>query len=223
MSLIQASISRGSTVLVEHRLPGKRDFSSAIGSILAKIPPNDSKLTYVWEQYLVHYISTGGTIYLVLADDSAGRRMPFAFLSELQRRFTASYSADVAISADPYGLSDFEPELSKLMQQYSDEPPPDALRQAQTDLGNVKDIMVNNIDQILSRGERIELLVDKTDQLSGQAWAFKRGAKGVRRKMWWKNAKITALCGVVGLILLWLFVAQFCGLSLSHCGGSSKP
>lgn len=109
------------------------------------------------------------------------------------------------------------------MQQYSDEPPPDALRQAQTDLGNVKDIMVNNIDQILSRGERIELLVDKTDQLSGQAWAFKRGAKGVRRKMWWKvcpsfslcigrsmlmpwaavarqNAKITALCGVVGLV-----------------------
>ena len=29
----------------------------------------------------------------------------------------------------------------------------------------VKDIMVHNVEQILSRGERIELLVDKTDHL----------------------------------------------------------
>lgn len=134
------------------------------------------------------------------------------------------------------------------MKQYSDAPPPDALRQAQTDLGNVKvralslrvlsscpaglglliscaskDIMVNNIDAILSRGERIELLVDKTDAMSGQAWAFRRGARGVRRQvrpccppqstsavclnaslsshqMWWKNVKIMALCGFVGLV-----------------------
>lgn len=56
MSLIQASISRGSTVLVEHRLPGKRDFSSAIGSILAKIPPNDSKLTCAYS--LSHSMSS---------------------------------------------------------------------------------------------------------------------------------------------------------------------
>jgi vesicle-associated membrane protein 7 len=35
--------------------------------------------------------------------------------------------------------------------------------------------MVHNVEQILSRGERIELLVDKTDNLSGQAWAFRRG------------------------------------------------
>ena len=41
--------------------------------ILSKIPPNNSKLTYVWEQYLFHYISEGGYIYLVMADDSAGR------------------------------------------------------------------------------------------------------------------------------------------------------
>lgn len=40
----------------------------------------------VWEQYLFHYISEGGLTFLVMADDSVGRRMPFAFLAELQRR-----------------------------------------------------------------------------------------------------------------------------------------
>lgn len=32
-----------------------------------------SKMTYVWEQYLFHYISDGGFTYLVMADDSAER------------------------------------------------------------------------------------------------------------------------------------------------------
>ena len=46
---------------------------AATQTILSKIPPNNSKLTYVWEQYFFHYISEGGYIYLVMADDSAGR------------------------------------------------------------------------------------------------------------------------------------------------------
>jgi hypothetical protein len=46
---------------------------SATQTVLSKIPPNDSKLTYAADQYLFHYISEGGFTYLVMADDSAGR------------------------------------------------------------------------------------------------------------------------------------------------------
>lgn len=60
--------------------------------------------------------------------------------------------------------------------------------------------MVQNVEQILSRGERIELLVDKTDVMAGQATAFRRGARSVRRQMWWKNSKMIALSVVVALV-----------------------
>lgn len=40
----------------------------------------------VWEQYLFHYISTDGVVFLTMGDDSLGRRMPFAFLSDLQKK-----------------------------------------------------------------------------------------------------------------------------------------
>lgn len=43
-------------------------------------------MTDVWDQYLFHYVSEGGLTFLVMADDSVGRRMPFAFLADLQRR-----------------------------------------------------------------------------------------------------------------------------------------
>lgn len=45
----------------------------------------------VWEQYLFHYVSEGGLTFLVMADDSVGRRMPFAFLADLQRRVRQFY------------------------------------------------------------------------------------------------------------------------------------
>lgn len=40
----------------------------------------------VWQDRLIHYVSSDGVIYLVMADDSVGRRMPFAFLAEVERR-----------------------------------------------------------------------------------------------------------------------------------------
>jgi hypothetical protein len=60
--------------------------------------------------------------------------------------------------------------------------------------------MVQNVEQILSRGERIELLVDKTDNMASQATAFRRGARTVRRQMWWKNKRVLGLGVLVALV-----------------------
>lgn len=86
------------------------------------------------------------------------------------------------------------------MHTYNTSPPTDELVRAQSELNQVKDIMVQNVEQILSRGERIELLVDKTDTMANQATAFRRGARSVRRQMWWKNSKILMLSVLVGLV-----------------------
>ena len=101
----------------------------------------------------------------------------------------------------PYGLQgSFGPTIANLMHTYNTAPPTDELTRAQNELNQVKDIMVHNVEQILNRGERIELLVDKTDVMAGRATAFRRGARTVRREMWWRDQKMVALCIVVGLV-----------------------
>ncbi|THH03626.1 hypothetical protein EW145_g6129 [Phellinidium pouzarii] len=222
MSLIHALVARGAVILAEHQA-GERDFSQATQTILSKIPPNNSKLTYVWEQYLFHYVSEGGITYLVMADDSAGRRMPFAFLAELQQRFTALPSSASADTTPAYGLQGtFAPEIASLVNTFNTAPPADELVRARGELAQVKDIMVQNVEQILSRGERIELLVDKTDNMAGQATAFRRGARSVRRRQFWRNQKIVVLCVAVGLVLVWIVMAQFCGAGLNHCSAKNS-
>jgi len=222
MSLIHALIAdaQSSTILVECST-GKRDFSTAVQTILSKIAPEDSKLTYVWEQFLFHYVAESGVVYLVMADDSIGRRIPFSFLARLQASLPPTTILSEVGEASHHALQlEHERALSALMAEFNADPTAasnDALTTAQNELNQVKDIMVHNVEQILSRGERIELLVDKTDNVASQTVAFRRGARAQRRQMWWRNQKIMILSGVVGLFILYLIIASFCGLGL-RCG-----
>lgn len=46
--------------------------------------------------------------------------------------------------------------------------------------------MRENINKVSQRGERIDALQTKTDDLAISAQGFRRGANQVRKKMWWK-------------------------------------
>jgi vesicle-associated membrane protein 7 len=74
----------------------------------------------------------------------------------------------------------------------------------QREIDDVRGIMTRNIEGLLERGERIDLLVDKTDRLGGSAREFRVRSRGLRRKMWWKNVK---LMGLLGLVLVLIIVA----------------
>lgn len=99
-----------------------------------------------------------------------------------------------------------------MIKTYNTAPPADSLTAARREIDNVKDIMTENIERVLERGERIDLLVDKTDRLGGSARDFRVRSKGLRRRMWWKNVRLMALLAVVVVFLLYLFVGFGCGL-----------
>lgn len=54
----------------------------------------------------------------------------------------------------------------------------------------IRTIMVDNIEKILERGDRIELLVDKTATMQDSAFHFKKQSKRLRRALWMKNFKL---------------------------------
>lgn len=90
--------------------------------------------------------------------------------------------------------------LSRQQRQYEENPPQDAIKAAQAELAATKDVMVKSIDAVLSRGERIEILVDRTDEMSHQARAFRKRATVVRRKMWFKNVKVLFAVGFSAVV-----------------------
>ena len=50
--------------------------------------------------------------------------------------------------------------------------------------------MLGNIDKVLERGERLEVLVDKTAGIQNKAFKFRKQAREFRSTMWWRNCRL---------------------------------
>lgn len=230
-----ACIAYKSTILTEHTTSAGSATSSLASLILPKIDHSSpQKLTYTHGANHIHYISDAGAAsptnapgltYLVIAKQELGRRIPFGFLVEIKKRFLAAHrpsgsnsgttaSHDNLASLPAYGAAAFNGELRALMVDFGTTKAgqDDAFRNVQGEIANVRDIMSQNIEQVLERGERIDLLVDKTDRLGGSARDFRVRSRGLQRRMWWKNVKLMVMLVFVVLFLVYLLVGFGCGL-----------
>ncbi len=69
--------------------------------------------------------------------------------------------------------------FKKYVSEYQDPIKTDKILQIKKDLEETKTIMLNSIDSLLDRGEKLEKLVEQTDLLSGEAKIFYKKAEGM--------------------------------------------
>ena len=79
--------------------------------------------------------------------------------------------------------------------------------------------MKKNLESVAQRGEHIDQLQDKSENLNQSAQGFRRGANRVRKQMWWKNMKMRIWI-LVGIIVLLLIIIIPSGKSMrtQDCG-----
>uniref|UniRef100_A0AC35U7A3 V-SNARE coiled-coil homology domain-containing protein n=1 Tax=Rhabditophanes sp. KR3021 TaxID=114890 RepID=A0AC35U7A3_9BILA len=71
------------------------------------------------------------------------------------------------------------------------------VNQLKSQVEEVKNVMNDNIRQIIERGERLEDVENRANNLSASSQTFQMSARSVQRKMWWKNIKWTFIMIVV--------------------------
>merc|ERR1712173_499812 len=85
------------------------------------------------------------------------------------------------------------------------------------EIESTKSTVMESIEKVLDRGEKIELLVHKSDQLDDQARKFNRHSKKLKNRMLWKNIKMTLLLVLVLLVVIYFILALTCGWKV-QCG-----
>ncbi|RCI12654.1 hypothetical protein CP532_1277 [Ophiocordyceps camponoti-leonardi (nom. inval.)] len=75
----------------------------------------------------------------------------------------------------------------------------------QEQINDTVGVMRDNINKVSQRGERLDALQDKTDNLAVSAQGFRRGANRVRKQMWWKDMKMR-MCLIAGIVILLLII-----------------
>ncbi|KAL2549081.1 Vesicle-associated membrane protein [Forsythia ovata] len=221
--LIYSFVAKGNVVLAEHT-PYSGNFSTIAVQCLQKLPSNSSKYTYSCDGHTFNFLIDSGFVFLVVADESMGRSVPFVFLEKVKDDFKQRYGDSIK-SNDQHPLADddyddddlfedrfsiaynldreFGPRLKEHMQYCMNHPEEiSKLSRLKAQITEVKGIMMDNIEKVLDRGEKIELLVDKTENLQFQADSFQRQGRQLRRKMWLQSLHMKLMVGGGVLILI---------------------
>ncbi|KAJ7955579.1 putative Vesicle-associated membrane protein [Quillaja saponaria] len=212
-SLIYSFVARGTMILAEFT-EFSGNFTGIAAQCLQKLPASNNRFTYNCDGHTFNYLVENGFTYCVVAVEAAGRQTPIAFLERVKEDFNKRYGGGKAATAAAHGLNkEFGPKLKEQMQYCVDHPEEiNKLTKVKNQVSEVKGVMMENIEKVLDRGEKIELLVDKTENLRSQAQDFKQQGTKMKRKMWFQNMKIK-------LIVLGIIIALILIIVLSVCHG----
>lgn len=219
MTILYALVARGKTVLAENTVKGAGgNFLTITRVLLSKIKAHNTKMSLVCDKHVFHYIVEDGVTYMCMADEAQKRRIPFAFLGEIKDRFTAAYARDTIARAIAFGMNnDFGKVIASQMSYFNDNPEADSMGRLRGQIDEVKEIMVQNIEKVLQRGEKIDLLVDKTEALNSSASQFQKQGKRIRNTMWWKNCKMKIIIIFLCLVVLYFILGLACGFTFKKC------
>lgn len=201
------------------------NFPTVTRVLLAKIPQHDGRMTYRYdERNTFHYVVESGVCYLCMSDEPNRHRIPSAFLNDVRDAFVAEFGVDEPATAIAFSYNErFAPKIKELMEHYNSGSPDveagiDSIGNVKNQIEEVKENMVQNISSLLERGERLELLVEKTDNLNQQAFRFESSGRNLRRAMYWRQVRCRIGVGLAALFLIFVASASMCGgLDFRHC------
>ena len=215
--IIYALVARDPYIVLSEFYKAQGNFPQITRNILPKLPRN-GKYSYSYNaEYIYHYISDKNLIFMALAESQFPKRVAFLFLEDVQARFMQKYS-EVVNTVIAFGVNaEFAEVLKSRMHFYNSDPSADKLMALRSSVDQVRNIMVENIDKVLQRGEKVELLVKKTEVMSEQAVSMRKRATALKRRMWVNNVKMYFICAVLILLGILTLSISVCGVTFDNC------
>ncbi|KAK9866022.1 hypothetical protein WJX84_012428 [Apatococcus fuscideae] len=131
------------------------------------------------EQYFCHIQNLGGLIAAVFVDEDYPSRPAFSIAKHVITRFDErsrdswrEQEKDCTLANDI---------LEDALQEFQDPAKADKIFKLTREVDDIKVIMHKNIDTMLDRGEKIDVLVAKSNDLSSTSKVFYKQAKKTKR------------------------------------------
>eukprot|EP00274_Cyanoptyche_gloeocystis_P007965 CAMPEP_0196658040 /NCGR_PEP_ID=MMETSP1086-20130531/26834_1 /TAXON_ID=77921 /ORGANISM="Cyanoptyche gloeocystis , Strain SAG4.97" /LENGTH=196 /DNA_ID=CAMNT_0041991415 /DNA_START=51 /DNA_END=638 /DNA_ORIENTATION=- len=182
-SIFYAMVSRGVTILAEFTT-ARGNFGTIVKKILESLPPGNDRASYAYGEYVFHLVQDDGMIFLCIADAGMASVLPYQFLKDLMERWRAAYG-DKGKTAPAFAMTeDFRPTMKRQMEHFSSDAGLDRVTKVQGQVEEVKQVMMDNIHKVLARGEKLDTILDRTEQLNANALGYKKRSTALKRAMW---------------------------------------
>ena len=168
---------------------------------------NRAKLTDDSQGVDINYIvNAQGLILICVTTQDLPIRVGFDFLGRVER----------TCKGDRQDWS-FDSTTLKKEVAWSNDPSNDAARKVQGQIDEVKDIMLENVDKVLERHDKLETMVQKSDQMANEAQTFFKHGRSLRRKMCCQEAKLNMMMIGAVVIVALIIVLVVCKPNFSSC------
>ncbi|KAF6254046.1 R-SNARE protein, VAMP72-family [Scenedesmus sp. NREL 46B-D3] len=224
MPLIYSFVARNDNTVLAEYSPYHGNFNTVALECLQHLQLEQNKLTIACDKHTFNFTRREQYVFLVVADEAFGRQIPFAFLERVSDDFIAGF-ASKGKTAAPHSMDrSFGVKLKQHM-DYCTNNPDEISRVAgvQRKVDEVKNIMIENLDKVLERGERIELLVHQTEELRNHAQTFQKQGRALRSNMWWQNMRMKVIVVLVVLLLAVVIFLLACFAGPTKCIKKHSP
>eukprot|EP00008_Paramoeba_atlantica_P010695 CAMPEP_0201478704 /NCGR_PEP_ID=MMETSP0151_2-20130828/3488_1 /ASSEMBLY_ACC=CAM_ASM_000257 /TAXON_ID=200890 /ORGANISM="Paramoeba atlantica, Strain 621/1 / CCAP 1560/9" /LENGTH=226 /DNA_ID=CAMNT_0047859869 /DNA_START=54 /DNA_END=734 /DNA_ORIENTATION=- len=196
------------------------DNVSSIGqALLDKIDGfNDHRKAFSpYQGYVFLYIMADGICYLAAAHSDFPLHISFAFLERMKEEYLSTYKGSGK-------TKEMKPLVLKELEFFSTNPEADKLRGLKKKVSDVTDIMKENIEKVLDRGEKMEDLEDRSDILRSHAEIFHNKSKEVKCQMIRNNYRMYGIGCVIflAIILVLIFMLWMSGVFSSSSSSSDE-
>lgn len=195
------------------------NFEQATMQMLLKFPRSTEPKSYLHGEYAFHYTvqDSADLWYVCLADKAMSRKTAFGFLKSLQEAFTQKYTAEQVEVAIAEGMQkEFREDLKQFMETYNSGRL-DRVARAMEQVKDINESLVDSLQKVMERQERIDLLVNRSEALSGQSHTFRRQTQQLQRRIRWENWRRMIICGLVTLLFVIVILMMNCGISFQSC------
>jgi len=152
-----------------------KEFMDFTGKIIVERTNSGTRASVKEQDYMCHVFCRGDSLAaLAITDKDYPQRVCFSMLNKVLDEFSsqvpASSYANVPAEA-------FQEPLTGFLTRYQNPEEADPMTKVQTELDETKVIVYNTIEQVLQRGEKLDDLVAKSEDLSTTSTAFYKTAK----------------------------------------------
>ncbi|CEP00528.1 V-SNARE coiled-coil homology domain-containing protein [Plasmodiophora brassicae] len=217
MDIIFALIARGTKVLAECTKENhKGNFSDVGQRILRRVKwpgrepgaAGSRRMTFTNQSFSFHILAREGIAFMCMTKSQTGRHLPFDFLDQVSKHYFKEYGG----GAGGEGSCHLPSMLRRCMKTLAMSDEFMRIDSMNRELDDVAETMRLNIESVVDRGEKISLLVEKTDSLSMSSRLFRRQSRLVWFRSLLRRYKTRILMAVVVLVLLGLFYAYISAL-----------
>lgn len=155
--------------------------------------------------YYFHYIIKNAICALCLCEKSFPRKSAFAYLEDVANEFNGQYGTRIDSVTRPYHFIEFDQYIQQAKRKYADRSR-HAMSAVSTELQDVARIMVSNIEDVIHRGEALNILENRASDLSNISRKYREDARQLnRRSTLFKVAATVCVLGFLGFIARYLF------------------